>query len=279
MILKNKNAVIYGAGGSLGSAVAKALAAAGATVYLTGRTVTTLEQVAAEIQKAGGFAKVEVVDAMDEGSVIQHLKKLKAGGVSIDISFNATGSDVVQDVPLVSMSVDDYMSPILLMTKTRFITAKAAGNIMMQQGSGVILSLTATPGGIGYPYTGGFSGACKTIENLCTNLAAELGIYGVRVVNMRSGGSPDSAVFKQAVEQYPEVMEKVLGSMKADTMIRKLPMMQDIANLAVFLCSDLAQLITGVTIDITGGTTQALNYRASKEKKSPGDSSSQLTLA
>jgi 3-oxoacyl-[acyl-carrier protein] reductase len=133
---------------------------------------------------------------------------------------------------------------------------------MAKQGSGVILSLTATPGGIGYPYTGGFAAACAALESFSRNLAAELGVYGVRVVNMRSGGSPDSRVFKEAIGNRPEIMKSVLQKMEDDTMLKKLPMMEDIANLAVFLCSDLAAKITGVTVDITAGTTAGLNYRA-----------------
>jgi enoyl-[acyl-carrier-protein] reductase (NADH) len=60
-------------------------------------------------------------------------------------------------------------------------------------------------------------------------------------------------------------MAKVLKQMKADTMLKKLPLMADIANTAVFLASDLAAKITGVTIDVTGGTTAALNYRSNPE--------------
>jgi enoyl-[acyl-carrier-protein] reductase (NADH) len=132
---------------------------------------------------------------------------------------------------------------------------------MMKQGSGVILFLTATPGGIGYPYTGGFAPACSAVESFSRNLASELGIYGVRVVNMRSGGSPDSRVFKNAIESKREEMEPILRMMEEDTMMKKLPMMADIANLAVFLSSDMAGMITGVTVDVTCGTTAGLNCR------------------
>jgi NAD(P)-dependent dehydrogenase (short-subunit alcohol dehydrogenase family) len=141
------------------------------------------------------------------------------------------------------------------------MTGKAAAVHMMKQRSGVILNLTATPGGIGYPYTGGFAPACAAIECFSSNLASELGPYGVRAVNMRSGGSPDSRVFREAIENLPEEMSAVLKKMEADTMLKKLPLMADIAHLAVFLCSDLAGKITGVTVDISSGTTAGLNYK------------------
>ena len=262
MILQNKNAVIYGAGGSLGGAVAKALAAAGARIFLTGRNISSVQKVAEEILASGGLAEPVQVDALDEKAVNNYLDKMVKQAGKIDISFNAIGVPVVQNIPLVDISVNDFISPVTSVLKSHFITSIAAGKIMMKQGSGIILSLTATPGGIGYPYTGGFAPACSALESFYRNLAAELGVYGVRVVNMRSGGSPDSKVFKQAIDNNPEIMEPILRNMEADTMLKKLPLMADIANLAVFLSSGLAGKITGVTVDVTCGTTAGLNYRA-----------------
>ena len=261
MILQNKNAVIYGAGGSLGGAVAKALAAAGARVFLTGRHFDSVRKTGDEILASGGSVETDQVDALDEMAISNHLDRVVQKAGTVDISFNATSSKVVQNIPLVTIATDDFMEPISGMMRTRFLTAIAAAKIMMKQGSGVILSLTATPGGIGYPYTGGFAPACAAIESFSSNLASELGIYGVRVVNIRSAGSPDSLVFKQAIASLPKEMGPILQKMEADTMLKKLPLMEDIANVAVFLSSDLAGKITGVTVDVTSGTTAGLNYR------------------
>jgi NAD(P)-dependent dehydrogenase (short-subunit alcohol dehydrogenase family) len=267
MLLQNKNAIIYGAGGSLGSAVARALAQAGANVFLTGRTAGRLQKVASEIIATGGKAEIATVDALNEKEIQAYLDKLTDAGTTIDISFCAIDFQSVQDIALTEMKADDYMRPITIALQSQFLTSTAAARKMIKQKSGVILSLTATPGGIGYPYTGGFASACVAMETFVTNLASEVGAYGVRAVNIRSAGSPDSQVFKQAIEAVPQEMEHVLQSMKNDTMLKKLPMMADIAQVAVFLSSDLASLITGVTIDVTGGTTTGLNYRAPKIKE------------
>ena len=96
------------------------------------------------------------------------------------------------------------------------------------------------------------------------NLAAELGVYGIRVVNIRSGGSPDSRIFREFLEQHPNEAGTVIGKMEDDTMLKKMPLMEDIANTAVFLASDLAGKITGVTIDVTSGTTAGLNYKVER---------------
>lgn len=264
-ILQNKNAIIYGAGGSLGGAVAKALAHAGARVFLTGRDLRSVQKIADEILAAGGRAETAQVDAFDEKAVTGHIDAVLQSAGTVDLSFNAVAIDVTQNIPLTDISVEDFVRTITLTMHTRFLTAKAAGIVMMKQGSGVILSLTATPGGIGYPFTGNFAPACSAVERLSTNLAAELGPYGVRVVNIRSGGSPDSKVFKQAIDSNPAAMEPILKKMKGDTMLKQLPLMADIANTAVFLASDLSGKITGVTIDVTCGTTTGLNYRATAQ--------------
>ena len=99
------------------------------------------------------------------------------------------------------------------------------------------------------------------MESFSRDLASELGPHGVRVVNIRSGGSPDSRVFKEAIDAGGEEVAGFIKKMEDDTMLKKMPLMEDIANTAVFLASEMARKITGVTIDVTCGTTSALNYK------------------
>lgn len=259
-MLKNKTAIIYGAGGSLGGAVAKAFAASGAHVFVTGINIAPVQKVADDIIASGGMANAAAVDALDGAAVKSHLETVTQQTGSVDVVFNAIGLKDTQNIPLVNMELDDFLRPIEIAMRTQFITCTAAGAAMMQQKSGVILSLTATPGGIGYPNVGGFGPACSAIESFSRDLASELGQYGVRVINIRSGGSPDSRPFMEALQEDKEMAEFFLKKLSADTMLKKMPKMQDIANTAVFLASDMAAAITGVTIDVTSGTTTGINY-------------------
>jgi 3-oxoacyl-[acyl-carrier protein] reductase len=261
MLLQNKNAVIYGAGGSLGGAISKALAKAGATVYLSGHHLNPVQQLADEINKAGGKAEAAEVDALNEKSVNDHVNAIAKKASSIDISFCLISLQDLQGVPLSEMSLEDFSRPIKRAIESQFITNTAAGRIMAEQRSGVILCLTATPGGIGYPETGGFGPACRIMECMATNLASELGKYGIRVVSIRSAGSPDSQAFKDALEHGGERAVEFIKKIEDDTMLNKMPVMDDIANTAVFLASDKAAGITGVAVDVTCGTTSALNYK------------------
>jgi len=260
MLLQNKNAVIYGAGGSLGGAVARAFAKAGATVFVTGLHLEPVKKLADEIISTGGKAVPAEVDALNEKAVNDHLQQVIASGGTVDISFNAIDIKPLQDIYLVDMKLEDFVRPVSIAMTTQFLTTTAAGRIMIKQRSGVILSLTATPGGVAYPRVGGFGPACCAMEGFSRHLASELGPFGVRVINMRSAGSPDSRVFKEAMEQIGEPAITVINKLAADTMLKKLPLMDEIASVAVFLASDMAAKVTGTTIDVTGGTS-GINYR------------------
>ena len=90
MLLKNKNAVIYGAGGGIGGGVARTFAREGAKVFLAGRTRESLEVVADNIALAGGSAEVAVVDALDERAVDEHAQAVASQAGSIDVSFTSS---------------------------------------------------------------------------------------------------------------------------------------------------------------------------------------------
>ncbi len=91
MLLKDKTAIIYGGGGPVGGAVAKAFAREGASVFLAGRTAQKLEEVAAEIRAQGGKAEVATVDALDRAVVEAHLAAVTAKAGPVKLIFNAVG--------------------------------------------------------------------------------------------------------------------------------------------------------------------------------------------
>src|SRR5258708_16241846 len=132
MLLEQKTAVIYGAGGAIGSAVARAFAREGARVYLAGRTRPPLEALAHEIAQAGGVAQAASVDAHDTRAVQEHLNAIGAQTGRIDISFNANASKADQGSPLVEMSVDEFTLGIIDAMQTQFVTTTAAARHMLK---------------------------------------------------------------------------------------------------------------------------------------------------
>jgi NAD(P)-dependent dehydrogenase (short-subunit alcohol dehydrogenase family) len=153
MLLANKNAVIYGAGGAIGAAVAHAFAREGANVFLTGRNLAALEVAAKEITAADETAETARVDALDEQAVERHADAVVAKAGSLDISFNAIGipQKGIQGTPLVELPAAGFGLPVATYTTAHFLTARAAARRMLTQGSGVILTLTATPARLAAP--------------------------------------------------------------------------------------------------------------------------------
>src|SRR5262245_54303248 len=138
MILHNKNAIIYGAGGSLSGAIAKALAGAGAKVFLTGHHIESVQKTADEIIASGGKAEAAKVDALEEDQVNKYVDSVVKKAGTIDISFCGIDYQVVQNMPLADMKVDDFVRPVSRAMRSHFLTATAAAKVMMKQGSGVI---------------------------------------------------------------------------------------------------------------------------------------------
>ncbi len=113
MLLTNKNAVIYGAGGAIGGAIARAFAREGAKVFLTGRSLLSVEAVASDILAAGGVAETAQVDALDELAVEKHLSAVveKAGGIDISLNTISLPQRGVQGIPLVELSSEGFTLP------------------------------------------------------------------------------------------------------------------------------------------------------------------------
>ncbi|MFD4992948.1 SDR family NAD(P)-dependent oxidoreductase [Cellulosimicrobium cellulans] len=243
MQLVGKNAVVYGAAGSMGSAVSRAFAAAGARVFLAGRTAATLDALAEEIRAGGGQAHAAVVDATDKESVDAHAAGVVAQAGSLDASFNAVAYDVLQNVPLVDMSLEDFVAPVVSATTTHFLTATAAARHMVAQGSGAIVMLSSSAARESRHEMGGFSLACASIETLVRSLAGEVGRHGVRVVGLRPNFTPETV---GASDDDLPVLVK-------DTLLGRLPRLSEVAGTAVYLASDAAGATTGVVVDLSCG--------------------------
>jgi 3-oxoacyl-[acyl-carrier protein] reductase len=239
MLLADKNAVIYGGGGSIGRGVARAFAREGAGVFLAGRTLAKLEQVAEEIRADGGMVETAEVDALDEPSVNEHADAVVAGAGSLDISFNLITHPHTFGTPMAEMAVDDFMAPIETAARTTFLTARAAARHMIRQGSGVILVF----GGSGEPsrgfYAGGTVVAFEAMESMRRQLSAELGRHGVRVVTVATNGIADSP--------------QMAASMAEETMLGRAATLEDVGHAAVFAASDWARSVTAATINISAG--------------------------
>jgi NAD(P)-dependent dehydrogenase (short-subunit alcohol dehydrogenase family) len=227
MLLQDKIAVIYGAGGAIGGAVARAFTAEGATVVPA------------------------PADALDERAIDEHLESIGR----VDISFNAIGlSDPVGE-PFTELDVDRFTRPILAYATSYFLTARLAARRMVAQGSGVIMTVSALPARTGTPRNGGYGPAQAAKEQLTRDLSLELAPHGIRVVGLRRHGLPETDTMREvfAAKALGITWEQFEAGLAASAHTRRTQTLEEVASAAAFLASDRARGLTGTTVNLTMG--------------------------
>src|SRR5262245_20580317 len=260
MLLENKIAVIYGAGGAIGGAVARAFACEGATLFLSGLHLAPVEAVAKEVVSAGGSAAAAEVDALDEEAVDKHLQSVIDKAGHVDISFNAVGipNKKILGVPLAEIDAKQFSLPITTYTTSYFLTARLAARRMVPNKSGVIMTVSALPARMGSPMNGGYGPAQGAQEALTRDMSFEFARQGLRVVCLRPHGIPETSTMKEVFEikSKPAGMtwEQFTGYLAGTTHPRRVMTLAEMANVAAFVASDKASGLTGTTVNLTMGS-------------------------
>jgi 3-oxoacyl-[acyl-carrier protein] reductase len=260
MLLEDKNAVVYGGAGRVGRAVARAFAREGARLFLAGRTPATLDAAAEELAAAGAVVETAQVDALDERAVDAHADAVveRAGG--IDVAFTAMRHGDVHGLPLLELPFEDYARPIHNAVRAQFLTTRAAARHMARQGSGVIMTITASTARLSIPEVGGTAVTFDAVESACRQWACELGRHGVRVVWLQTTGLPEAIA--DTGERHPAygtgspegmTRDELLAWQRGKTQLDRLTTLAEVGQAAAFLASDHAAAITGAAANLTCG--------------------------
>jgi NAD(P)-dependent dehydrogenase (short-subunit alcohol dehydrogenase family) len=259
-ILAGRNTVLFGAGGSLGAAVAAEFAREGAEVFLSGRSAAPVEEVAKGIGAGGGKAHIDVVDASSESAVDQYVSDVVARAGRIDAMCNLTGPRIGEyrnGTPIVQLPVDAFMLPQQTVLQSQFITARSCARRMVEQGSGVLIFVTGSPAHPHGPGAAGIGAAFAATENLMRTLAIELGPSGVRSVGLRIAANPDTRTIQDTTRVIAEhigvTQEAALAQLEAATMLGRSPRRADTARALAFLASDRSQMMTGTVMNSSAG--------------------------
>ncbi|MEJ7598867.1 MAG: SDR family oxidoreductase [Kofleriaceae bacterium] len=251
-MLNNNIAVIYGASGAIGGAVARAFAAEGAKLFLTGHVLAPVKALAAELG-----ADAAEVDATDEQAIDKHLSYVMAQAGRIDTSFNAMGiaDHQVCGVPLLELDLVRFSLPITAYTTSYFLTARLAARRMLPNKSGVIMTVSALPGRTGTALNGGYGAALAAKDALTRDLSVELAPHGIRVVCLRPHGLPETDTMKdlhqlKAPKMTYEQFQTYLASMSHP---RRTMLLAEVANVAAFVASHKASGMMGTTVNLTMG--------------------------
>jgi 3-oxoacyl-[acyl-carrier protein] reductase len=259
-VLQDKNAVVFGAGGSIGAAVAKEFAAEGAVVFLAGRTRASLEAMAKQITASGGEARTAVLNTLDDASINQYIDSIVKQAGRIDIVLDAAGPLAIEygnGKNAVDLPIEEFMVPLATMVRSRFITARAAARHMIKRRSGVIIFVTGSPARAHVPGTTAIGAAFGAIENLTENLAFEVGLFGVRVVCLRTLANTDSRSIQDTMDflasQLNITKDQAMAHTTQSSFLKISATVQDTANAAVLIASDRARMLMGTVVNATAG--------------------------
>ncbi|GAA0465551.1 SDR family oxidoreductase [Parasphingorhabdus litoris] len=253
-LLKDKIAVIFGAGGSLGSEVTKKFVDIGAIVFASSRSPDpTLS--------SSGVQEFRTVDALDEDAVTRYLDEIVAAHGRIDIVLNLATSDHAafnHGKPASETSLEELLIPARSTLGPQFVTAKAAQKQMANQRSGVILFITSTLAVVGSPWSAALSATHAGIEGLMRSLASEWGPQGIRVLGVRSEAMPDTPTieytFRAMGENLGISQTEMQGAIEQNKVaLGRLPERSETANVLAFAASDLASFMTGTMLNHSGG--------------------------
>lgn len=258
MRLKDKTVVVYGAGGDVGSAVARAFAREGAKVFLSGRGLRKVQAVADSITASGGIAHAAEVNALDERALERYLDLVTEKAGTLDICFNAIApTQPATKLPLTEISAEDFASPITTYVQSNFLTARSAARRMLARRSGVILTITGTPSRLAVPNAGGGTLAFAALSALTRSLSAELGPQGIRVVGLMPNAMPETQLIRENFARYAKAAgvspADFLARFESMTHLKRLTTLDELANAAVFSASDQGSGLTGTILNLSGG--------------------------
>jgi 3-oxoacyl-[acyl-carrier protein] reductase len=242
--LTGKTALVTGASGGIGGAVARALHEAGATVGLSGTRVEPLEALAAEL---GSRAYVLPCNLSVAEEVEALMKRAAEAMGQVDILVNNAG--ITRDGLMMRMSDDDWAQVIEVNLTSSFRLCRAALRGMMKARWGRIINITSVVGTAGNPGQANYAAAKAGLQGLSKSLAQEVATRGI-TVNCVAPGLVETAMTEKLND---EQRARILADVPAGRMGKPV----EIAAAVLYLASDEAAYVTGATLHVNGGGNMA----------------------
>lgn len=248
---KKKRVVITGGGRGLGRAMAMAMAARGADVAIAGRTRSQLDQTVGALAETGVRAVAIETDLYDVEAARELVRKAREelGGVDILVN-NAGGWGTTQGAvgPILEATVEGFDAVFDLNVRSPLFATIEAAKVMVEQGTGgCMLNIASIDGLAPAPTEALYAAAKAAVLSLTRTLAYEYGIHGIRVNAIAPGiiETEMTAPWLATPEQWTE--------RASFYPLNRLGKPEDIAAAAVYLCSDAASWVSGVTLPVSGG--------------------------
>jgi glucose 1-dehydrogenase len=245
-----RTCIVTGAGGGIGSTIARTFAEAGGRLVLLDRDRAACERTAAALKKAGAEAMAIECDVADPASVTAAAERATASVGPADVLVNNAG--MLRAGPLATLSPAEWNAMLAVNLTGYFLCAQAFGRAMLTRGCGAIVHIASIAARHPQPFSGAYSVSKAGVVMLSEQLALEWGPQGVRSNAVSPGlvRTPMSEAFYQA----PGVSERRAAIVPT----RRIGAPTDMAEAAAFLASDRAQYINGENVTVDGGFGRVL---------------------
>lgn len=245
--LREKTAVIIGAGGSLCSEMARVLARAGVKVAILDKNTDSIRKVSAEINASGGQAIDCPIDVTDKKSQENALEKVVRAFGDVHILINGAGINA--PTPFFDITLEEWNSILTVHITGTMLGCQVFGRHMVNNKFGSIINMSSASAGPGLSKAFTYSVAKAGIRNLTQNLAREWAPYNVRVNALRPGFFPTEWSKKNFIDEQRH--NAIIGH----TPMRRYGKPEELAGGVLWLCSDASSFVTGAEITIDGGFT------------------------
>lgn len=248
MNVAGKSIMITGAGGGLGSDMARLLSAHGAQVFILELDEEKGRAAAEEIRARGGRAWMIQMDVTSEQDWQRAVEEALRQTGRIDALVNNAGINIRK--PLEEMSIDEWCTMMKVNTGSAFLGCKYVIPVMRRQQDGVIVNISSVCGLIGHLYTPEAYTASKGAVTMLTKaVASRYAKFGIRCNSVHP--STVDTPFVQTLFRDPARKAERLGEVP----LGRLAAASDVSNAVLYLCSDEAKFINGVALPVDGGVT------------------------